>query len=119
MAETSAKDLAKAATTDEALYEAVIENPKNGSRTGDPDSAFTKFRTFRDTILKVALNKGNHQVQVGRVIQGAVDQKIVPDYRRGYNYHTQMKKSLPAGWVVKDVNGKRHYVYTAAASVTK
>lgn len=99
------------ASEDEALYTAVIESPAK-SKSGDPDSAFTKFRTFRDTILRVALVKGNKQVQVGKVIQGATDQKIVPDYRRGYNYHTQMIKSLPTGWIIDTINGKRHYRYT-------
>ena len=112
MAKEQTPNAVTLASDDEALYTSVIENPKNGTKSGDPDSAFSKFRTFRDTILRVALNKGNKQVQVGRVIQGAVDQKIVPDYRRGYNYHTQMIKSLSDGWVIDSVNGKRHYIYT-------
>lgn len=99
------------ASDDEALYSAVIESPAK-SKSGDPESAFTKMRVFRDTILRVALAKGNTQVPVGRVIQGAVDQKIVPDYRRGYNYHTQLLKSLPAGWVIDTINGRRHYRHT-------
>lgn len=111
MAKEQTPNAVQLASDDEALYTAVIESPAK-SKSGDPTSAFTMFRTFRDTILRVALAKGNKQVPVGRVIQGATDQKIVPDYRRGYNYHTQQIKSLPAGWKIDTINGKRHYVYT-------
>ena len=111
MAKEQTPNAVTLASDDEALYSAVIESPAK-SKSGDPTSAFTMFRTFRDTILRVALAKGNKQVPVGRVIQGATDQKIVPDYRRGYNYHTQQVKNLPAGWSIADVNGKRHYIYS-------
>lgn len=106
------------ADNDLALYEAVIENPKTGSRATDENSAFTQFKQFVARMLKVALSKGHTQVRVGRLIQGAVDAKIFdevqpPDqrYRRGYNYFTQQKKSLPDGWIVQAVNGKNCCVY--------
>jgi len=103
---------------DLALYEAVIENPKTGSRSTDEHSAFTMFRDFTHRMLKVALKKGASAVRVGRLIQGAVDHGIFNEvqpadqrYRRGYNYFTQQKKSLPDGWIVKKVNGKNHVVF--------
>jgi hypothetical protein len=104
---------------DTALYEQVIEAPRSGKRSTDENSAFTQFKDFTHKMLRVALSKGHSQVRVGRLIQGAVDLGIFKEvtpadqrYRRGYNYFTQQKKSLPDGWVVQSVNGKNCCCYT-------
>ena len=103
---------------DTALYEQVIEAPRSGKRNTDENSAFTQFKAFTHKMLRVALSKGHTQVRVGRLIQGAVDLGVFNEvqpadqrYRRGYNYFTQQKKSLPEGWEVQSVNGKNCCVY--------
>lgn len=99
-----AKAAELAESPDELEFQKMLEPKNSARRTRDENAAFTKFREFVHRMLGVAAKKQHYQLEVSKLIQGAVDLGIFSGieeeyrYRRAYNYFLQQVKDLPTGW---------------------